>query len=105
MECREGMDEEIMVKPIVKDTFFLGQKQSEEVEVCPGEQCMEPYECWYYGIVTERVRNSQDAGNGYVTQKGHAITIRLNNRNMSDNKRQTVIRPSVLVSPGLRFSF
>ena len=48
MECREGMDEEIMVKPIVKDTFFLGQKQPEEVEVCPGEQCMEPYECWYY---------------------------------------------------------
>ena len=25
------------------------QKQPEEVEVCPGEQCMEPYECWYYG--------------------------------------------------------
>ena len=24
------------------------QKQPEEVEVCPGEQCMEPYECWYY---------------------------------------------------------
>ena len=48
MECREGMDEEIMVKPIVKDIFFLGQKQPEEVEVCPGEQCMEPYECWYY---------------------------------------------------------
>ena len=66
---------------------------------------MEPYECWYYGIVTERVRNSQDAGNGYVTQKGHTITIRLNNRNMSDNKRQTAIRPSVLVSPGLRFPF
>ena len=26
MECREGMDEEIMIKPIVKDIFFLGQK-------------------------------------------------------------------------------
>ena len=26
MECREGMDEEIMVKAIVKDVFFLGQK-------------------------------------------------------------------------------
>ena len=26
MECREGMDEEIMVKAIVKDIFFLGQK-------------------------------------------------------------------------------
>ena len=25
------------------------QKQPEEVEVCPGEQCMGPYECWYYG--------------------------------------------------------
>ena len=25
------------------------QKQPEEVEACPGEQCMEPYECWYYG--------------------------------------------------------
>ena len=24
------------------------QKQPEEVDVCPGEQCMEPYECWYY---------------------------------------------------------
>ena len=56
-------------------------------------------------IVTERVRNSQDAGNGHVTQTGHAVTIRLNNRNMSDNKRQTAIRPSVLVSPGLRFPF
>ena len=28
-------DEEIMVKPIVKDIFFLGQKQPKEVEVCP----------------------------------------------------------------------
>ena len=26
MECREGMDEETMIKPIVKDIFFLGQK-------------------------------------------------------------------------------
>ena len=26
MECREGVDEEIMIKPIVKDIFFLGQK-------------------------------------------------------------------------------
>ena len=56
-------------------------------------------------IVTVRVRNSCDAGNGHVTYTGHAITIRLNNRNMSDNKRQTVIRPSDLLSPGLRFSF
>ena len=29
------------------------QKQIEEVEVCPGEQCMEPYECWYYGYCHE----------------------------------------------------
>ena len=28
---------------------FSLQKQKEKVEVCPGEQCMEPYECWYYG--------------------------------------------------------
>ena len=34
-------------------------------------------------IVTVRVRNSCDAGNGHVTYTGHAITIRLNNRNMS----------------------
>ena len=26
MKCREGMDEETMIKPIVKDIFFLGQK-------------------------------------------------------------------------------
>ena len=26
MECREGMDGEVMNKPIVKDVFFLGQK-------------------------------------------------------------------------------
>ena len=26
MECREGMDEKTMIKPIVKDIFFLGQK-------------------------------------------------------------------------------
>lgn len=25
------------------------QKQSEEVEIEPGEQCNRPYECWYYG--------------------------------------------------------
>ena len=25
------------------------QKQREEVEVEPGEQCTSPYECWYYG--------------------------------------------------------
>ena len=25
------------------------QKQREEVEVTPGEQCKKPYECWYYG--------------------------------------------------------
>ena len=25
------------------------QKQPEEVEVEPGEQCTRPYECWYYG--------------------------------------------------------
>lgn len=25
------------------------QKQAEEVDVEPGEQCMDPYECWYYG--------------------------------------------------------
>lgn len=25
------------------------QKQAEEVDVEPGEQCMNPYECWYYG--------------------------------------------------------
>ena len=25
------------------------QKQPEEVEVEPGEQCSKPYECWYYG--------------------------------------------------------
>ena len=56
-------------------------------------------------IVTERVRNSQDAGNGHVTQTGHAVTIRLNNRNMSDNKRQTVIRPSVFAIAGIAISF
>ena len=26
------------------------QKQAEKVEVCPVEQRMEPYECWYYGF-------------------------------------------------------
>ena len=25
------------------------QKQQEEVVVDPGEQCIKPYECWYYG--------------------------------------------------------
>ncbi len=25
------------------------QKETEEVRVEPGEQCCEPYECWYYG--------------------------------------------------------
>ena len=25
------------------------QKQVEEVEMDPGEQCENPYECWYYG--------------------------------------------------------
>ena len=25
------------------------QKQQEEVDVDPGEQCIKPYECWYYG--------------------------------------------------------
>lgn len=25
------------------------QKQQEEVEIKPGEQCTKPYECWYYG--------------------------------------------------------
>ena len=25
------------------------QKQREEVEIKPGEQCTKPYECWYYG--------------------------------------------------------
>jgi hypothetical protein len=25
------------------------QKEREEVQVIPGEQCMLPYECWYYG--------------------------------------------------------
>ena len=25
------------------------QKQPEEIETEPGEQCREPYECWYYG--------------------------------------------------------
>ena len=25
------------------------QKQREEVEVVPGEQCTHPYDCWYYG--------------------------------------------------------
>lgn len=24
-------------------------KESEEIEVEPGGQCREPYECWYYG--------------------------------------------------------
>ena len=55
-------------------------------------------------IVTERVRNSQDAGNGHVTQTGHAITIRLNDRNMN-NKKQTVIRPSVFAIAGIAISF
>ena len=32
MECREGMDEEIMVKPIVKDIFFLGQKSETAIK-------------------------------------------------------------------------
>ena len=25
------------------------QKQPEEIQVEPGEQCCKPYECWYYG--------------------------------------------------------
>ena len=25
------------------------QKQQEEIDVDPGEQCIKPYECWYYG--------------------------------------------------------
>jgi hypothetical protein len=25
------------------------QKQPEEVKAEPGEQCTDPYECWYYG--------------------------------------------------------
>ena len=25
------------------------QKEKEELSVAPGEQCTEPYECWYYG--------------------------------------------------------
>ena len=25
------------------------QKQTEEIEMQPGEQCSKPYECWYYG--------------------------------------------------------
>ena len=25
------------------------QKEPEEIDVMPGEQCTEPYECWYYG--------------------------------------------------------
>ena len=25
------------------------QKQPNEPGICPGEQCLKPYECWYYG--------------------------------------------------------
>ncbi len=25
------------------------QKEREEIDIAPGEQCTEPYECWYYG--------------------------------------------------------
>ena len=25
------------------------QKQPEEIEIEPGDQCIRPYECWYYG--------------------------------------------------------
>lgn len=25
------------------------QKQPEEIQIIPGEQCIKPYECWYYG--------------------------------------------------------
>jgi len=25
------------------------QKQPDEIEIEPGEQCTKPYECWYYG--------------------------------------------------------
>ena len=25
------------------------QKQADEVEMLPGDQCSDPYECWYYG--------------------------------------------------------
>nr|MBQ1578957.1 hypothetical protein [Oscillospiraceae bacterium] len=25
------------------------QKQADEIQVTPGTQCTDPYECWYYG--------------------------------------------------------
>ncbi|MBR1757714.1 MAG: hypothetical protein IJ744_03165 [Lachnospiraceae bacterium] len=32
------------------------QKQTEEYQVEPGEQCERPYRCWYYGYCHERCR-------------------------------------------------
>ena len=35
------------------------QKQPEEIEIRPGEQCSEPYECWYYGYCHGDVVNQE----------------------------------------------
>jgi len=35
------------------------QKESEELDIEPGEQCNEPYECWYYGYCHPREKEEE----------------------------------------------
>ncbi len=44
------------------------QKQSEELEITPGDQCSNPYECWYYGYChtkTETENGNQSCNEEY----------------------------------------
>ena len=36
------------------------QKETEEVEIQPGEQCVKPYECWYYDYCHRCEQNDTD---------------------------------------------
>ena len=36
------------------------QKQPEEIQITPGEQCLKPYECWYYGYCHCTMEDKRD---------------------------------------------